>query len=144
MGTVAGAIVGTNTTTSYIESLAGISVGARTGLATVFTALGFFVFLFFSPLLSVIIPAVTAPALIIVGSLMAKEVVKIDFEDFPAAIGAFITMLLILLSYNISKGLALGFLVYTIAMVAAGRFKEVPITIYILDVFFVILLFFTL
>lgn len=144
VGTVAGAVVGTNTTTSYIESLAGISVGARTGLATVFTALCFFIFLFFSPLLSIIIPAVTAPALIIVGSLMSKEVAKIDYSDFPAAIGAFMTMLLILLSYNISKGLAFGFLIYTIAMVAAGRFKEVPVTIYVLDVFFVLMLFFTL
>lgn len=143
ISTITGAIVGTNTTTSYIESLAGISVGAKTGLASVFTALFFLIFLFISPVLAIIIPAVTAPALILVGSLMAKEMGKINFDDFPVAIGAFTTMLLIVLSYNISKGLAFGFLIYSIAMIAAGRMKEVPIVIYILDIFFIIVLFFT-
>lgn len=143
LATVFGSIFGTSSTTSYIESLAGISVGARTGLATIFTGLFFLIFMFFSPLLSIIIPAVTAPALIIVGSLMAKEVSRIDFDDFPVAIGAFLTMLLIVLSYNISKGLAFGFLIYTLAMVVAGRFKEIPKAIYVLDIFFIIMLFFT-
>lgn len=143
LATVFGSIFGTSSTTSYIESLAGIAAGARTGLAAVTTGLLFLVFMFFSPLLAVITSAVTAPALIIVGSLMAKEVTKIDFDDFPVAVSAFLTMLLIVLSYNISKGLAFGFIIFTIAMLVSGRGKSVPKPVFFLDIFFLIFLFFT-
>ncbi|ASN07019.1 NCS2 family permease [Virgibacillus necropolis] len=136
--TVAGAIVGTSTTTSYIESSAGVGAGGRSGFTAVVTG-GFFILaLFFSPLLSVITAEVTAPALIIVGVLMASSLKNIDWEQFEIAVPAFLTIVAMPLTYSIATGIALGFIFYPITMILKGRIKEINPIMYLLFVIFVL------
>ena len=126
VGTVAGACLGTSTVTSYIESAAGVEQGGRTGL-TGLTAAGLFLLaLFFSPLIAMVgsYPAITAPALVVVGSMMIQNVRKIDWHDYSECIPAFLTMLGIPLTYSIADGLALGFITYPIIKLLSGRGKE--------------------
>ena len=130
--TVIGAIAGTPNVTSYIESGAGIEVGGRTGLTAVVTGILFLLALFFSPLLSVVTAAVTAPALIVVGILMAQQMGGIDWEDFPTAATAFLAIISMALTYSISTGIAVGFIVYPVLMVAARRQKEVSVMTWVL------------
>ena len=137
VGTVAGACLGTSTVTSYVESSAGVAAGARTGLASVVTAGLFIVALFFSGLFAVIPSAATAPALIFVGYLMMKPVMKIDFEDPTEGIPAFITIMTMPFSYSISKGIALGVIAYVFSKVFGKKAKEVSIVTWILAVVFV-------
>lgn len=134
-----GAILGTSTTTAYIESSAGVAAGGRTGFASVTTAFLFIVALFFSPLLVIFTgaPSVTAPALIIVGILMAASLSHIDWSKFELAVPAFLTVLTMPLAYSIADGIALGFIFYPITMVAKGRAKEVHPIMYVLFVIFV-------
>lgn len=122
-----GAILGTSTTTAYIESAAGVAAGGRTGFTSVTTAFLFIVALFFSPLLVVFTaaPAVTAPALIVVGVLMASSLGEIDWKKFEIAVPAFVTILTIPLTFSIANGIAMGFILYPITMVAKGRAKDV-------------------
>ncbi len=135
--TVVGSVLGTSSTTSYIESMTGVKSGAKTGLASVVTAALFLLALFFSPLLSVVTPAVTAPALIMVGALMVNSFGKIDWDDIAITIPSFITVIIMVLAYSIAEGLAAGFIVYTILMIATNRAKEVHPIIYILSVLFI-------
>jgi adenine/guanine/hypoxanthine permease len=136
--TVVGAVVGTSTTTSYVESTSGVGVGARTGFASVVTA-GFFILaLFFSPLLSVVTSAVTAPALIIVGVLMASVLKDIEWSDFAVAVPAFLTVLMMPLTYSIATGIAIGFIFYPITMLVKGRAKEIHPVMYGLFVIFIL------
>ncbi len=136
--TVVGAIVGTSSTTSFIESLAGIEAGGRTGLTAVSTAFFFFIFLFLSPLLSVITDAVTAPALIFVGVLMAGQLKRIEWEKIEIAFPAFITLIFMPLTFSIANGIAFGFVAYTLSMVAAGKAKKIsPLMWGLTAVFFV-------
>ncbi|XMB67123.1 NCS2 family permease [Mycoplasmatota bacterium zrk1] len=135
--TVVGAVVGTSNTTSYIESLAGIEEGGRTGLTAVFTALFFLVFMFLSPLLSVVTAAVTAPALIMVGILMASQLKEIEWKKTEIAIPAFLTLIIMPLTYSIANGIAIGFIAYTISMITAGKRKELDILLYILSLVFI-------
>ena len=137
VGTVAGACLGTSTVTSYVESSAGVAAGARTGLASVVTAGLFIVALFFSGLFAIIPSAATAPALIFVGYLMMKPVMKIDFEDPTEGIPAFITIMTMPFSYSISKGIALGVIAYVFSKVFGKKAKEVSIVTWILAVVFV-------
>ena len=137
VGTVAGACLGTSTVTSYVESSAGVAAGARTGLASVVTAGVFIVALFFSGLFAIIPSAATAPALIFVGYLMMKPVMKIDFEDPTEGIPAFITIMTMPFSYSISKGIALGVIAYVFSKVFGKKAKEVSIVTWILAVVFV-------
>ena len=137
LATIAGAIFGTSTTTSYIESSAGVAVGARTGFASVITALCFFLALFFSPLMSVVTSAVTAPALVIVGVLMVSNLGKIDWTRFEIAVPAFLTMIMMPLSYSIATGIACGFIFYPITMIMAKRHKEIHPIMYFMFVVFV-------
>jgi AGZA family xanthine/uracil permease-like MFS transporter len=137
-GTSAGALLGTSTVTSYIESAAGVAAGGRTGLTAFTTAFLFLLALFFSPLLKVIPAAATAPALIIVGLLMMEAVVKIDFTDFTEAFPSFLIITLIALAYNISVGLAMGFLAYLLIKVLTRRAKEVHPIMYFLGIFFLL------
>ncbi len=137
VGTVAGACLGTSTVTSYVESSAGVAAGARTGLASVVTAGLFIVALFFSGLFAVIPSAATAPALIFVGYLMMKPVMKIDFEDPTEGIPAFITIMTMPFSYSISKGIALGVIAYVFCKIFGKKAKEVSIVTWILAVVFV-------
>ncbi|MEK3888801.1 NCS2 family permease [Bacillus sp. FSL K6-3431] len=137
VGTMVGAVLGTSTTTSFVESSAGVAAGGRSGFTSVVTAGLFIVALFFSPLLSVVTPAVTAPALIIVGVLMASALSGIKWDEFENAIPAFFTVIAMPLTYSISTGIALGFVLYPLTMVFKGKYKEIHPVMYILFVIFV-------
>ncbi|MDR7239709.1 NCS2 family permease [Neobacillus drentensis] len=138
IATTVGAVLGTSTTTSYIESSAGVAAGARTGFAALVTA-GFFILsLFFFPLLSVVTAPVTAPALIIVGVLMVSSLGKIDWKKFEIAVPSFLTMIAMPLSYSIATGIAVGFIFYPITMLVKGRAKEINPIMYFFFVIFVL------
>ena len=136
--TVVGSVVGTSTTTSYIESTAGVGAGGRTGFASVVTAGFFLLALFFSPLLSVITAQVTAPALIIVGVLMASTLKNIDWDQFEIGVPAFFTIAAMPLTYSIATGIAIGFIFYPITMLLKGRSKEIHPIMYFLFVIFIL------
>lgn len=123
--TVIGAVLGTSSTTSFVESLTGVEAGGRTGLTSVFTALCFLIMLFCSGLLGVVTSAVTAPALITVGILMASSLGDIEWKNLETSIPAFVTIIVMVLGYSIAEGIAAGFLLYPITMVAARRHKEI-------------------
>ncbi|WP_078382312.1 NCS2 family permease [Sutcliffiella halmapala] len=136
--TVTGAILGTSTTTSYIESSSGVAAGGRTGFTSVITAILFLLSLCFFPLLSVITAPVTAPALIIVGVLMVSTLGKIAWEKFEIAVPAFLTIIAMPLTYSIATGIAVGFIFYPITMIMKGRAKEIHPVMYGLFVIFVL------
>ncbi|MBD1383128.1 NCS2 family permease [Metabacillus arenae] len=136
--TVVGAIFGTSTTTSYIESTAGVAAGARSGFASVVTAGFFLLALFFSPLLGVITAPVTAPALIIVGALMVSSLGKIAWDRFEIAVPAFLTIIAMPLTYSIATGIAAGFIFYPITMVIKGKAKEIHPVMYGLFIIFIL------
>ena len=136
VGTVAGACLGTSTVTSFVESSSGVAAGARTGLASVVTAILFLVALFLSPLFFLIPAAATAPALIFVGYLMMKSVVGIKFDDPTEGIPAFVTIMTMPFAYSISKGIMFGIIAYVIAKVAGKKAKEIPVVTWILAVVF--------
>ncbi|RYL93504.1 NCS2 family permease [Sporolactobacillus sp. THM7-4] len=133
-----GSIFGTSPTSAYIESSTGIAVGGRSGFTAVVTGILFLFGLLFSPLLSVVTSQVTAPALIIVGVLMASALKQIPWDKFEIAVPAFLTVLGMPLTYSISNGIALGFVAYTITMIAAKRWKEIHPIVYGLFVVFII------
>lgn len=136
--TVVGAIFGTSTTTSFIESSSGVAAGARTGFASIVTAGFFLLSLFFFPLLEVITSAVTAPALIIVGVLMVASLGNIDWTKFEIAVPAFLTIIAMPLTYSIATGIAIGFIFYPITMIVKGRIKEIHPIMYGLFAIFVL------
>lgn len=140
IGTIGGAILGTSPTTAYIESSSGIAAGGKTGLTSVTTGLMFLISLFFSPLLSVVTYQVTAPALIIVGVLMATNLSDINWKDFPMAAAGLLTVVGMPLTYSISDGIAIGVVTYVILMLATGRHKEVNYVMYGLAAIFVVFL----
>lgn len=131
-GTVFGALMGTSTVTTYVESTAGVSEGGRTGLTAVVTGILFLLALFFTPLALMIPSAATAPALIIVGVLMMGAITGINFEDFTEALPAFLTISFMPFSYSIASGIAIGFISYPIVKLVSGRSKEVNWFVYIL------------
>jgi len=139
VGTMAGAVIGTSTTTAYVESTAGVSAGGRTGLTAVATAAWFAVALFCFPLFVVVASsgAVTAAALVVVGVLMARSLGDIDWHRLEFAVPAFITVVMMPLTYSIANGLAMGMLFYPVVMVARGRAKEVHPVMWALLVVFV-------
>ncbi|PKK93374.1 MAG: NCS2 family permease [Tenericutes bacterium HGW-Tenericutes-6] len=128
--TVVGAVLGTSTTTSYIESLSGIGAGARTGLASVVTGILFLLSVFLAPLLSLITAGVTAAAMVIVGTMMAGSIGKIEWNNWPIAISSFITILVMILTYSISDGIGFGFLTYILVMLASKKGKEINPLLY--------------
>ena len=137
---LAGSVMGTTPTAAYVESSAGIAVGGRTGFTALVVAVLFGFGMFFSPLLSVVTTQVTAPALIIVGALMAQSLKEIEWDKFEIALPAFLTVIAMPLTYNISYGFAFAFLIYPITMIAAGRKKELnPVVIALFFVFIVML-----
>ncbi|MFD0898029.1 NCS2 family permease [Loigolactobacillus binensis] len=138
---LAGSVMGTTPTAAYVESSAGIAIGGRTGLTALVTAIFFAFSMLFSPLLTVVTDQVTAPALIIVGVLMVSALRDIQWDKFEVAAPAFLTVIGMPLTYNISYGIAFGFLTYPILMTAAGRRKEVNYIMWLLLVVFVILLY---
>ncbi|OHB65715.1 MAG: hypothetical protein A2V70_12605 [Planctomycetes bacterium RBG_13_63_9] len=127
VGTTAGAMFGTSTVTSFIESTAGVEQGGRTGLTALTTALLFLVALFFYPLVQMVgdYPPITAPALVIVGSMMMRNVTKIDWSDFTEALPAFLIVVGIPMTYSIADGLTLGFVAYPIIKLSAGKGHQV-------------------
>ncbi len=137
VGTVVGACLGTSTVTSFVESSSGVAAGARTGLASLVTAILFLISLFFSGLFALIPSAATAPALIFVGYLMMKAVVSIKFDDPTEGIPAFVTIMTMPFSYSISKGIMFGVISYVICKVAGKKTKEIPVITWILAVIFV-------
>ena len=132
VGTVLGAVVGTSTVTTYVESTAGVSEGGRSGLTAVTVGVLFLASLFLSPLAGLVPSGATAPALVIVGVLMMGAVTDIDFNDFTEAFPAFVTMLFMPFAFSIADGIAAGFLAYPIVKAVAGRNKEVHWFTYIL------------
>jgi AGZA family xanthine/uracil permease-like MFS transporter len=138
VGTTVGAMLGTSTVTTYIESAAGVEEGGRTGLTALVVAVLFFVALFFSQLFLLIPGAATAPALILVGVFMASPVREIDFSDYTEAIPAFLTMVMMPLTYSISEGIVFGVLSYIILKVLTGKGKSVSILTYIVGAFFLV------
>lgn len=139
IGTCVGAALGTSTITSFVESSSGVGVGGRTGLTAVTTGVLFILSIFISPLiLGLITNAVTAPALIVVGVMMAQQLKGIEWDDLVIAVPAFITVISMILTYSISNGIAFGFIAYAVAMVAAGKVKEIHPTVWVLMVIFII------
>ena len=134
IGTMGGALLGTSTVTTYVESTAGISEGGRTGLTSIVTGVLFLLALFFAPLALMIPGQATAPALIIVGVLMVGAITHIDFDDFTEAFPAFMTIAVMPFTFSIAHGIAAGFITYPLVKIAAGRAKEVHWFIYILAV----------
>ena len=132
IATVAGAMLGTSTTTTYIESGAGIAEGGRTGLASVVTGLLFLAALFLTPLIGIVPPFATAGALIMVGVFMFRNIREIDLSDFTRAMPAFLTIVLMPLTYSISTGLAFGFVAHIVLTVAAGRARSVGVVMWII------------
>lgn len=133
---VVGAILGTSSTTAYVESTSGVAAGGRTGFTSVVTAIFLLLSLFFSPLLVVVTPSVTAPALIVVGVLMVSVLGKIDWNRLEIAVPAFLTIVAMPLTYSIANGVALGFLLYPITMLVKGRAKEIHPIMYLLLIIF--------
>ena len=138
IASVSGSILGTSTVTSFVESSAGVAAGARTGFASLVTAACFLLSLFFFPLLQVVTSAVTAPALIVVGVLMVSSLGKIDWVKFEVAVPAFLTIIIMPLSYSIATGIAVGFIFYPITMIVSGRKKEINPIMYIFFVIFLL------
>ncbi len=137
VATCAGACVGTSTVTTYVESSTGISEGARTGLSSLIVGLLFIVAIFLAPIAGIVPGAATAPALIIVGVLMMKSAAKVEWDDIEIAIPAFLTISMMPFAYSISDGIGFGFISYTLIKVFRGKFKEVPVLMYILTVLFI-------
>lgn len=133
-------IFGTTPGTAYIESAAGIEAGGKTGLTAVVTGLLFLPFMFFSPLLSIVPGIATAPVLVLIGIAMMQPVTDISWNKIDQAIPAFLTLFLIPFTYSITQGIIWGILAYTILSVISGRIKELPISLYIIDIFIVLLL----
>ena len=138
IGTVFGAVLGTSTVTSYVESGSGVAAGGKTGLTAITTGVCFLLAVFFYPLLAEITGTVTSAALIVVGVLMAMQLKEINWDDLAVAVPAFLTVIVMALSYSISNGIAFGFIAYTVAEVANGKAKDIRPIIYILDCIFVI------
>jgi AGZA family xanthine/uracil permease-like MFS transporter len=153
IGTVAGAGLGTSTVTAYVESAAGVSAGGRTGLANIVTALLFFLSLFFHPLVQMfgegvaltgagaspaVIHPVIAPALVLVGAMMLREVRHIDWEDPTEGIPAFLTVVIMPLAVSITDGIAFGFIAYALLKLAVGRGREVDRLVYVFAALFLL------
>ncbi len=134
IATSAGAILGTSTVTTFIESGAGISAGGRTGLTSLTTALLFLMALFFAPLFLLIPAAATTGALVLVGVFMLKSIQDIDLHDVSEALPSFITVLTMVLTYDIAEGMALGLISYTLIKVLSGQYKQINLTLHIVTV----------
>ena len=138
IATVAGACLGTSTTTTYVESAAGVGEGGRTGLTAFSTAVCFALALFFSPIFLSIPSAATAPALIMVGVMMMPSIKRIHWEDYCKSIPAFITIIMMPVAYSISDGILIGVISYVVTHAIAGRFKEISVPMWVLAILFVL------
>jgi AGZA family xanthine/uracil permease-like MFS transporter len=138
IGTMVGALSGTSTVTSYIESAAGVAAGARTGLGNIMIAGLFGAAMFCAPLVAAIPAYATAPALILVGALMCGSVAKVRWEDFSEAVPAFLTLVATPLTFSIATGLSLGLLSFTFLKLFTGKHREISPLIWVLSVLFLL------
>ena len=138
VATTAGAMLGTSTTTTFVESASGVAEGGRTGLTSTVTGILFLVALIFSPIFIAIPGFATAPTLIIVGLFMIENVVNIDFSDYTEGLPAFITIIMMPFAYSIADGLVFGFLSYVFIKLLTGKSKDISKVMYILSVLFII------
>ncbi|MGG5462180.1 NCS2 family permease [Clostridium sp. B9] len=138
VGTTIGACLGTSTVSTFVESASGVAEGGRTGLTAVSTAFMFFLALFFAPIFTVITPAVTASALILVGLFMIEPIKEINLHDFTEAIPAFLTIIMMPFAYSISDGIVFGVISYIVLKVFTGKWKDISITTVILGLIFLL------
>jgi AGZA family xanthine/uracil permease-like MFS transporter len=138
VGTTAGAVLGTSTITTYVESAAGVSEGGKTGLTALVVGLFFLLSLFFAPLFLMIPAAATAPALILVGLFMISPIQKINLEDYSESLPVFLTIIIMPVAYSISEGIAFGMLSYVLIKLFTGKAKEISLVMYVLAVFFIL------
>lgn len=138
IGTLSGSVLGVSSVTTYVESSAGIAVGAKTGFASLITAIGFFIAMFFSPIAAVIPAIATAPILVYVGVLMLKSFKFVDMTDLSEAIPAFLTLIMMPLTYSISNGIAIGLISYTLIKLVTFKFKKKDIIPAIIAALFLI------
>ena len=145
IGGIVGAIFGSSTVTAYVESATGIGLGGRTGITAIVTGVLFILSVFFAPVvLSLFTSSVTAAALVTVGILMFIQIRDIEWENIAIVASVFMTIIMMILSYSISLGIAIGFITYTIATIASGKYKELNPLVWVLFVVFLIYLFFGL
>ena len=138
IGTVVGAVLGTSTITTFVESSSGIAEGGRSGLTAIVSGIFFLLALFFSPIFLAIPSFATAPALVIVGFLMIQQVVKVQWDDLLEAIPAYVAIFAMPFLYSISEGISLGIISYVILHIAAGKAKSVTPLMYVLAVLFIL------
>jgi AGZA family xanthine/uracil permease-like MFS transporter len=138
VGTMTGAILGTSTVTTYVESASGVAEGGKTGLTSLTTAVLFVIALFFAPLFTMVPPAATAGALVMVGFFMMSPILKVDFDNFTEAIPAFITMIIMPLTYSIAEGIVFGMISYVGLKVLTGKFRDLSVVMIVLSILFVI------
>ncbi|MBK1785398.1 NCS2 family permease [Prauserella cavernicola] len=138
LGAVAGGAASSSSNTVYVESAAGIAEGARTGLANVITGLLFLAAMFFTPLYEVVPIEAAAPALVVVGALMIRQITEIDFRDFTVALPAFLTIVVMPFTYSIANGIGAGFVSYVVLQAATGRARGVHPLMWIVSVAFVV------
>lgn len=136
VATVAGAVLGTSTCTTFVESAAGVAAGARTGLSSLVVAICFFVCLFLSPLASIVPSCATSPALIYVGVLMLGNFRKVDMDDIGAAVPAFLTLIMMPLTYSIANGIGIGSITYTLITLFTGKFEKKDIMVAVIGILF--------
>ncbi len=137
VATSAGAVLGTSTTTTFVESSAGVAAGGRTGLSSVVTGLLFLLAIFFSPIFCAIPGFATAPALIFVGFLMVSSILSVDFNDLTEAVPAYLCLLAMPLMYSISEGIAIGVISYVVINLICGKSKKITPLMYVLAVLFI-------
>ena len=142
VGTTVGAMLGTSTVTTYVESASGVAEGGRSGLTALTTAGMFFLALFLSPLFLMVPAAATAPALIMVGSFMMSPILKINFDDYTESIPVFLTIIMMPLAYSIAEGIVFGMLSYVFLKLLSGKTKDVSWVMYLLSVLFILKFFF--
>ena len=138
LGTTFGAVLGTSTVTSYVESASGVAAGGRTGLTSLSTAAMFALALFFAPLFLMVPASATAPALILVGLFMITSVVQINFEDMTEALPAFLTIVMMPFAFSIAQGIVFGMLSFVILKALSGQFKRISIAMWLIFVLFVV------
>lgn len=138
IATITGACFGTSTTTTYVESASGVAQGGRTGLTSFVTAMCFVLALFFAPLFLAIPSAATAPVLVIVGLFMMSPIKEIDLNEYSESIPAFLTIILMPLTYSISDGILCGMIAYVVLNAMCGHFKKINVTMWVLAVLFVL------
>lgn len=137
LGTTFGAVLGTSTVTSYVESASGVAVGGRTGLTALSTAAMFALALFFAQLFLMVPAAATAPALILVGLFMITSVVKINFDDMTEALPAFLTIVMMPFAFSIAQGIVFGMLSFVLLKALSGKFRHISVTMWVIFVLFI-------